>query len=113
MKTTIHVYRFDIRDAKQQAAWRALKETLKAGAGYGSPSCFSGLISVMVILAQWALGEMKMAYRVTYPLITTDAHRDFETRAEAEVFAAEKRNRTSQYLTAHSWRSVRVEEVKA
>lgn len=52
-----------------------------------------------------------MIYRVTYPLITRDAHRDFETRLEAEAFATEKRNRASRYLTVNSWRLVKVEEV--
>jgi hypothetical protein len=54
-----------------------------------------------------------MKYRVTYPLITTDATRDFDNRDEADKFANECRNRTSPYLTIHSWRSVKVEPIEA
>lgn len=52
-----------------------------------------------------------MIYRVTYPLITQDGHRDFDTKEEAEKFAAQMRNHHSPYLTMHSWRMVKVEEV--
>ena len=54
-----------------------------------------------------------MAYRVTYPLITTDGHRDFATREEAEVFAREKRNNPGRFQTVNSWQLVKVEEVGA
>ena len=53
------------------------------------------------------------AYRVTYPLITSIASREFLTKEEAEVFARERReicNRSS-YLTSQSWRMVKVEEL--
>jgi hypothetical protein len=53
-----------------------------------------------------------MIYRVTYPLITTDAARDFARREDAERFAAERRNLASPYLTIHSWRRVRVVELE-
>ena len=54
-----------------------------------------------------------MAYRVTYPLITTDGHRDFGTREEAEAFARQKRNNPGRFQTANSWQLVKVEEVGA
>jgi hypothetical protein len=56
---------------------------------------------------------MVMAYRVTYPLITMDGHRDFETREEAEAFAREKRNNPGRFRTMNSWQLVKVEEVGA
>ena len=52
-------------------------------------------------------------YRVTYPLITQDAHRDFGTREEAEAFAQARRNAPSRYQTIHSWRQITVKEVGA
>ena len=57
--------------------------------------------------------EDAMKYRVTYPLITTDGHRDFDTREEAEKFASEKRSNPGRYQTENSWRLVKVEEVGA
>ncbi len=50
-------------------------------------------------------------YRVTYPLITTNGQRTFDTRAEADAFASKQRARTSPYLTIHSWRQVHVQEI--
>jgi hypothetical protein len=50
-------------------------------------------------------------YRVTYPLISRDATRDFDSRAEAEAFATERRNLNSTYQTIHAWRRVQVEEI--
>ena len=54
------------------------------------------------------------AYRVTYPLITSDASREFLTREEAETFARERRELCdrSPYMTNQSWRMVRVEEIE-
>jgi hypothetical protein len=52
-----------------------------------------------------------MTYRVTYPLITQDGHRDFESREEAEAFAREKRNNPGRFQTMNSWRLVKVEEL--
>ena len=52
-----------------------------------------------------------MTFRVTYPLITQDGHRDFETREQAEAFAQEKRNNPGRYGTTHSWRWVKIEDV--
>ena len=52
-----------------------------------------------------------MIYRVSYPLITQDAHRDFPSMAEAMHFANEQRNRSSPYLTVHSWRRVGITEI--
>ena len=57
--------------------------------------------------------ETEMAYRVTYPLITQDGSRDFETREAAEKFAADKRENPGRYGTVNSWRLVRVEEITA
>jgi len=54
-----------------------------------------------------------MKYRVTYPLISTDGQREFETREEAEAFAREKRNNPGRFQTENSWRLVKVEEVGA
>jgi hypothetical protein len=54
-----------------------------------------------------------MTYRVYYPLISRDGHRDFDTREAAEQFAGEMRNRASPYLTIHSWRRVEIVELKA
>ena len=54
-----------------------------------------------------------MTYRVTYPLITQDGHRDFATRQEAENFAQDKRSNPGRYQTSQSWRQVKVEEVGA
>jgi hypothetical protein len=48
-----------------------------------------------------------MTYRVTYPLITQDGFRDFESKEEAERFADERRN-NSRYQTMHAWRRVEV-----
>jgi hypothetical protein len=53
-----------------------------------------------------------MKYRVFYPLITQDTSLDFATREEAEAFAEKRRNCTSPFSTIHSWRHVRVEEVR-
>ena len=53
-----------------------------------------------------------MTFRVTYPLISTDGHRDFDTRAEAEAFARDRRNNPGRFQTENSWRLVKVEEVK-
>jgi len=53
-----------------------------------------------------------MTYRVTYPLISTDGHRDFDTREEAEQFASEKRNNPGRFQTENSWRLVKVEQVE-
>jgi|KBSMisStaDraftv2_1062788.scaffolds.fasta_scaffold31684_3 hypothetical protein len=50
-------------------------------------------------------------FRVTYPLITTNGQRMFDTREEAEAFASKQRARTSPYLTVHSWRQVYVQEI--
>jgi hypothetical protein len=44
-----------------------------------------------------------MTFRVTYPLISTDGHRDFLTRKEAERFAQEKRNNPGRFQTANIW----------
>lgn len=52
-----------------------------------------------------------MAYRVTYPLITCDSHRDFETRDEADKFARSRRDIISEYQGIHSWQLVRVTEI--
>lgn len=54
------------------------------------------------------------AYRVTYPLITSDASRDFMTREEAEAFARGRRDicEQSPYMTSQCWRMVRVEEIE-
>lgn len=54
-----------------------------------------------------------MIYRVTYPLITTDGHRDFTTREEAERFAREKRDNPGNFQTVNSWLLVKIEEVEA
>jgi hypothetical protein len=56
-----------------------------------------------------------MKYRVTYPLITQDGHREFETREDAEVFARAMRNRldASRYSTVNSWRLVSIQEIPA
>lgn len=51
-------------------------------------------------------------YRVTYPLITTDGHRDFDTREQAETFANTRRNAESPFLTIHSWQRVQITEVE-
>lgn len=53
-----------------------------------------------------------MTYRVTYPLITQDGHRDFATRDEAEQFAREMRDNTGCFQTVNSWLLVTVKEVK-
>lgn len=55
--------------------------------------------------------ETDMTYRVTYPLISTDGHREFDTREEAEAFAREKRNNLGRFQTVNSWQLVKVEEV--
>src|SRR5215213_5138414 len=47
-------------------------------------------------------------YRVHYPLITRDAHRDFTSKEEANRFFYAMRNRTSPHLTMNSWRHVRM-----
>ena len=54
-----------------------------------------------------------MTYRVTYPLITQDGCRDFETREAAEKFAADKRNNPGRFQAINSWRHVKVEEIGA
>ena len=54
-----------------------------------------------------------MKYRVTYPLITTDGHRDFDTRAEAETFANEKRNNPGRFQTANSCTAARERDLDA
>ena len=53
---------------------------------------------------------MATTFRVTYPLLTQDGYRDFETREAAEAFAREKRNSPGRFATVHSWRLVKVEE---
>ena len=50
-----------------------------------------------------------MFYRVTYPLVTQDGHRDFRTREEAEQFARSKRDNPGRFSTSNSWRLVKVE----
>lgn len=54
-----------------------------------------------------------MKYRVTYPLITADAQRDFDTREAAEAFASERRNiiAASPYMTSLQALRVKVEEI--
>lgn len=54
-------------------------------------------------------------FRVHYPLITQDGHADFATAAEAEAEAQRRRDLCSRspYMTVHSWRAVRVEELAA
>ena len=54
---------------------------------------------------------MTTKYQVTYPLISQDAKRTFETRAEAEAFASERRQPTP-YGTIHSWQRVKIEEIQ-
>lgn len=54
-----------------------------------------------------------MSYRVTYPLISTDGHRDFDTKIEADEFAREKRNNPGRFQTSNGWQLVKVEEVRA
>lgn len=54
-----------------------------------------------------------MAYRVTYPLISTDGHRDFATRQEAEQFARQMRDNPGRFQTSNSWQLVKVEELGA
>ena len=49
-----------------------------------------------------------MNYKVTYPLITQDGEREFETLKEAETFANERRNIFSRYQTNQSWRMVKI-----
>ena len=51
-------------------------------------------------------------YKVTYPLITMDASRLFDTRDAADAFANERRNFCSQYQSIHAWRRVKVEAVE-
>jgi hypothetical protein len=51
-----------------------------------------------------------MKYRVKHPLITMDGQRDFDTREEAEAFAAERRNDLGRFLTVNSWRHVQIYE---
>lgn len=46
-----------------------------------------------------------MTFRVTYPLISTDGHRDFPTEAEANAFAQHLRNLP---YYEHLWRRIRV-----
>lgn len=55
-----------------------------------------------------------MAYRVTYPLISCDAQREFATEAEARKFAADYRVviESSPHVTIHAWRRIKVEEVR-
>ncbi len=53
-----------------------------------------------------------MKYRVYYPLITKDGYCEFNSKEAAERFANEKRNRQSPYLTIHSWRQVRIEQIE-
>lgn len=50
-------------------------------------------------------------FKVTYPLITQDGSRIFDNKEEAEKFAAKKRKQ-GPYDTIHSWRHVKVEEIK-
>ena len=54
-----------------------------------------------------------MIYRVTYPMLSSYGRRDFATRAEADAFAAARRNSASAYQTIYAWRHVTVEEVAA
>jgi hypothetical protein len=39
-----------------------------------------------------------------------DGQRDFDTREEAEAFAAERRNDLGRFLTVNSWRHVQIYE---
>jgi hypothetical protein len=52
-------------------------------------------------------------FRVTYPLITCDAERWFDTREEAEAFAAQRREviTASPYMTNRAWQRIKIEEV--
>lgn len=49
-----------------------------------------------------------MKYRVHYPLITQNAHRDFATKADADAFAEAMRNNPARW---RMHRHVRVEEL--
>jgi hypothetical protein len=52
-----------------------------------------------------------MTYRVTYPLISQDGHRDFETLEQAEAFARVKRDNPGRFQTENSWRMVKVTKI--
>lgn len=59
-------------------------------------------------------------FKVTYPLITTDGSRTFDTKAEAETFAREMRDRLENprtqslgYSTRNSANRVQVQEMGA
>jgi hypothetical protein len=56
--------------------------------------------------------ELVTIYRVHYPLLTQDGHRDFTDEAEAEAFARERRESSSCYGTIHDWRRVEIEAVE-
>jgi hypothetical protein len=48
-----------------------------------------------------------MIYRVHFPALTCDLHRDFTDRKEAEAFAQRRRD-----AELHMWRHVRIEEIE-
>lgn len=50
-------------------------------------------------------------FQVTYPLITRDAIRVFDTEKEAQEFAAARRELVSRFLSIHDWRRVKVERI--
>ena len=54
-----------------------------------------------------------MQYRVTFPLITTDAERVFATKEEADRFACQRRNiiAASPYMTSLQALRVKVEPI--
>ena len=53
-----------------------------------------------------------MAWKVTYPLITTDAVRYFADKADADKFAVERlHNINSRFQTIHTWRRIAVVEL--
>ena len=55
-----------------------------------------------------------MKWQVTYPLITMDGSKTFETEKEAQEFAKKIRDalEVSPYATPYAWRMVRISEVK-
>jgi hypothetical protein len=58
---------------------------------------------------------LKVKYRVHYPMCHDDQHRDFLTRTEAEKFARERQkilDLSPAYFNIHSWRTIRIEEIK-
>lgn len=69
-------------------------------------------VNISVLCCGHQEGDGHMKFRVTYPLITQDGHRDFNTREEAEKFARSMRDNPGRFQTSNSWRLVKVEEIE-